>query len=91
MVWKLSARWRAKRWVALCLVGCLLLAGGVSVHAEVTEDEFVRLHKLLTPAAEAAWRTVPWKIELLEAQKIAARDKLPIFIWAMDGHPLGCT
>jgi hypothetical protein len=28
---------------------------------------------------------------LLEAQRIAAEAKKPIFIWAMDGHPLGCT
>jgi hypothetical protein len=37
------------------------------------------------------WRTIPWKVSLIEAQAIAVRDRKPIFIWAMDGHPLGCT
>jgi hypothetical protein len=29
--------------------------------------------------------------EFLSAQHSAAEQKKPIFIWAMDGHPLGCT
>ena len=28
---------------------------------------------------------------VLEARQEAAKQKKPIFIWAMDGHPLGCT
>ena len=28
---------------------------------------------------------------VLNAQQIAAKEDKPIFIWAMDGHPLGCT
>jgi len=28
---------------------------------------------------------------VLDAQAAAAREGKPIFIWAMDGHPLGCT
>ena len=34
---------------------------------------------------------IPWKISLREAQRAAVSEKKPIFIWAMDGHPLGCT
>jgi hypothetical protein len=49
------------------------------------------LHKLLQPNQDELWRTIPWQIGLLDAQRIAAREKKPIFIWAMDGHPLGCT
>jgi hypothetical protein len=59
--------------------------------AELTEREFQRLHKLLTPAADTPWRTIPWKISLLDAQHTAVEENKPIFIWAMDGHPLGCT
>jgi hypothetical protein len=57
---------------------------------ELTEATFQKLHKQLQPGKEP-WRTIPWKISLLNAQKIAAKEKKPIFIWAMDGHPLGCT
>jgi hypothetical protein len=59
--------------------------------AELTDAEFKRLHEQLQPAADEPWRTIPWKISLLDAQKAAAKEKKPIFIWAMDGHPLGCT
>ncbi len=46
--------------------------------------------KQLQPGDEP-WRTIPWNIDLLAAQKTAADEHKPIFIWAMDGHPLGCT
>ncbi len=58
---------------------------------KLSEAEFQRLHRELQPAPDELWRSIPWKIELLDAQATAARDKKPIFIWAMDGHPLGCT
>lgn len=38
-----------------------------------------------------AWRTIPWKTNLIKAQHLAVAESKPIFIWAMDGHPLGCT
>ena len=53
-------------------------------------DEFERLHRELPPENET-WKTIPWKLTLLEARKIAAAQQKPMFIWAMDGHPLGCT
>ena len=56
----------------------------------LTRAEFLELHKDLQTADEP-WRTIPWKIALLDAQRSAAELKKPIFIWAMDGHPLGCT
>jgi hypothetical protein len=56
----------------------------------LTLAEFRSLHKQLQPTDEP-WRTIPWKIALLDAQKTAAKSRKPIFIWAMDGHPLGCT
>lgn len=58
--------------------------------APLTRVEFLELHKELQPTDEP-WRTIPWKIALLDAQRSAAELKKPIFIWAMDGHPLGCT
>ena len=91
MVRKAWTRWSSERLFTWGLLVCLLWFGSTARSAEVTEQELVRLQKLLTPAADTAWRTIPWKIELLAAQELAARKQLPIFIWAMDGHPLGCT
>lgn len=57
----------------------------------LTDAKYDELRNLLQPAEDEPWRTIPWKITLLEAQRLAARETKPIFIWAMDGHPLGCT
>lgn len=75
------------------LVGLLmtLLFSKVPLAAELNESEFHSLQRQLQPPADAPWRTIPWKITLLEAQRTAIQEKKPIFIWAMDGHPLGCT
>ena len=63
-----------------------ILAGGDGL----AEDEFRKLHEALRPPAQEAWRSIPWKVSLLEAQNQAARQKKPLFIWSMDGNPLGC-
>lgn len=68
----------------------LLTFASVSA-AELSESEFRKLHKLLQPAPDTPWRTIPWKVSLLDAQHTAVKENKPIFIWAMDGHPLGCT
>ena len=57
---------------------------------EITPDEFRQLHAELVPK-DATWKKIPWQTDLLKAQRIAAEQKKLIFIWAMDGHPLGCT
>ena len=82
------------RLLTLALTATILVPGFASSSsaAEVlTEQRFRQLHKQLQPAADELWRTIPWRTSLLEAQKIAITEKKPIFIWAMDGHPLGCT
>jgi hypothetical protein len=57
----------------------------------LTLAEFEKLHKELVPPTGEAWRTIPWKVSLLEARETAAKERKPIFMWSMDGHPLGCT
>lgn len=70
---------------SLVLTILLAASGSLSV------DEFERLHAELRPSPEEAWRTIPWQTSLIGAQATAAREQKPLFIWAMDGHPLGCT
>lgn len=72
---------------------CCLLAAPPSLcrAQELTAANFLELHTELQPEKDAAWRTIPWKISLLDAQRTAASQHKPIFVWAMDGHPLGCT
>ena len=61
------------------------------VQAELSRADFEKLRKEVRPDAGATWRSIPWKTSVLEAQNMAAETGQPIFIWAMDGHPLGCT
>jgi hypothetical protein len=82
------------RLLALTLTATILLPGFASSSSaaeDLTEQRFRQLHKQLQPAADELWRTIPWRTSLLKAQQIAITEKKPIFIWAMDGHPLGCT
>jgi hypothetical protein len=40
---------------------------------------------------EVRWQDVPWQTDLWEARRLAAAEGKPIFLWAMNGNPLGCT
>ena len=53
-------------------------------------ENFSSWHADLQPREEA-WTTIPWQVSLVPAQQLAAREGKPLFVWAMDGHPLGCT
>jgi hypothetical protein len=75
--------------IFLGMLGCLFVAVGWC--AESSPGGLKGFQQQCLVAFDEPWRTIPWKISLLEAQKLAAEEKKPIYIWAMDGHPLGCT
>ncbi len=51
-----------------------------------------RLHEQIAPAAEEnKWLDIGWETDLIAAQKRAMATGKPIFLWQMDGHPLGCV
>ena len=59
-------------WIIVIGIFCAALVGGLLVPTllagELTEAEFHRLHEQLQPAPDEPWRTIPWKIALLDAQ-----------------------
>lgn len=63
------------------------------VHGQESLDRtrFDELFAAVQQDHDAPWRTIPWRIDLLAAQREAAASGRPLFVWAMDGHPLGCT
>lgn len=67
------------------VLALVLLRGGLTL------EEFQKLHQELRPTKDDVWRTIPWKISLAEAQTLALQERKPIFMWSMDGHPMGCT
>lgn len=75
-----------------CIVALFSVCVATSaVAGELTEARFRELHRKLQPDPAELWRTIPWKTSVLDAQRLAAESGKPIFLWAMDGHPLGCT
>ena len=74
--------------------GASLTWNGMSVpsleEAAIGTAEFQKLHGAVAPAAER-WTEIPWETDLASARKRAASERKPLFMWIMDGHPLGCV
>ena len=53
---------------------------------------FETLWKQVVPGAdELEWLEIPWRAVLGDAVHEAHAADKPILLWAMNGHPLGCT
>ncbi|MCP4848868.1 MAG: hypothetical protein GY899_13075 [Verrucomicrobiaceae bacterium] len=73
---------------------CLLFAASMPVMAKpvVDNNNFNQLHSLIQPTEEETrWLQIPWRTSLWQARIEAAITGKPIYLWEMDGHPLGCT
>lgn len=56
------------------------------------DRQFERLTQFIKPnGSEEKWRETPWIPSIHEGRKISARNNKPIFLWAMNGDPLGCV
>lgn len=65
-----------------------------SGNADITPNprSFRELIEFIRPRPEELrWQTIPWQTDLREACRLAAQQDKPIFLWAMNGNPLGCT
>ncbi len=40
---------------------------------------------------ELSWQAIPWQTSIPDALELAARDRKPVLLWAMNGNPLGLT
>ncbi|MEM7478029.1 MAG: hypothetical protein AAF483_23840 [Planctomycetota bacterium] len=75
----------------LTLLTVLAWGSQPSLAQDLSASKCQALLSELDADKNALWRSIPWKTNLLAAQKSAVETSKPIFIWAMDGHPLGCT
>lgn len=75
----------------LVLVASVITTNCLAAESNWNDPKFQELHQSLQHSADEIWRTIPWKTSVLDAQQAASKENKPIFIWAMDGHPLGCT
>jgi hypothetical protein len=51
----------------------------------------LELQSKLIPDALEPWQTIAWQVDLAAAREFAGQSNKPLFAWAMNGHPLGCT
>lgn len=56
-----------------------------------TNADFKRVSKFVTNSENAQWRRIPWIPSLWEGVKASQAKNKPMFIWAMNGEPLGCV
>jgi len=73
--------------LAVCTL--IVVENRVVAQEELGEKRFKELMESIVPAENLS--PIDWQPDLLEAQKMALEQKKPMFIWSMDGHPLGCT
>ena len=57
--------------------------------AKATLDE--KVAGVIPKASEEPWTTIPWRSDLAAARAEANRVGKPLFVWMMNGNPLGCT
>jgi len=70
------------RWLKMMMLG-------LGVQFAFSEEAVVK--EILPSEEELAWQEIAWKTDLWEARKEAAKRGRPIYLWEMDGHPLGCV
>ena len=59
---------------------------------ELNEKNYAAICQALTsPKDESGWREIPWRPNLGEAIIEARKEKKPILLWIMNGHPCGMT
>ncbi len=79
----------------------LAVAGGVAARADelvpsgavpLTRDTLDAWRAHILPGAdELAYAAVPWHVTFADGLEAARAEGRPLLLWAMNGHPLGCT
>ena len=58
----------------------------------LSTQQFKQLTQFIKPStSEQKWRETPWIPNIHDGRKISVAKNKPIFLWAMNGDPLGCV
>ncbi len=49
------------------------------------------LSRIKSRPQEVRWTDIAWETDLWKARRRAAAVRRPLFIWSMNGNPLGCV
>ena len=59
---------------------------------ELTAATFDHWREYIHPnAEELRWQAIPWRASFWQGVVDAQRVHKPVLLWAMNGHPMGCT
>ena len=76
------------------IIGSFFLTG-CSTNKEqfsLTSKSYEMWRDYITPTkSESLWKSIPWRSSFREGLIDADENKKPMLLWAMNGHPLGCT
>ena len=56
---------------------------------ELTLEE--KVATVLPKPSEEEWLRIPWRSDFAAARAEANQSMKPLFVWMMNGNPLGCT
>ena len=74
------------------LIAAALLASSTLAAQELKQETFDTWYSYILPKpSELTWRTIGRRGTLGEAWLEAQEKDMPILLWAMNGHPCGCT
>jgi hypothetical protein len=74
------------------LVALSVLLVASCLAAESPDAELDRnIASVLPKPSEERWLQIPWRTDLAAARVEANREGKAMFLWMMDGNPLGCT
>jgi hypothetical protein len=68
-----------------------LLLNCLTITTPLQTDLNGQVASVMPTADENRWLEIPWRTDLGAALKEAERERKPVYMWVMDGHPLGCT
>lgn len=70
---------------------CAYNAGMIALLLLALDDLDAKIAKVLPTPEEEIWLAIPWRTDLWAARKDAQDASKPLFMWMMNGHPMGCT
>lgn len=76
------------------MIAVLLLVPLAASHSanELSDASYENLKRHILPDADdEAWRRIPWRTTFWQGVIDANKEDKPILLFAMNGHPFGCT
>ena len=79
----------------MLLAALALMAPSGAPQADLTEltpETYKSIIEYVVPGEdEMKWRSIPWRPTLLDGLQDGSKERKPVLLWAMNGHPLGTT